>query len=184
MNGEPEDWEEALAHPLRQVLFTLLRHRPANAAELQAAVGYPLQGVVYHLGILVDRGCLFTEREEGRTRYRLNPRAAQMLPRLAGPEVESERVVMMSLLDAAWTAIGSSPERGSVVPTWEAHRLDEDGLLEASAVVADALDRIRRIAGLSRERQAAHPEEGKTHMLVAVASLIEKLPEEPGGASR
>jgi hypothetical protein len=175
---------EALTHPLRQALFTLLRHRPATAPELQAAVRRPLQTVAYHLGVLVERGCLLAETEDGKTWYRLDPRAARMLPRLAGAEVGPEQVVMMSLLDAAWAAIGRSPEHASLAPRWEVHRLDEDGLFEASAVFARALEQIKAIAELSRERHAARPQEGPMHVLVAVASLIEAPPDDLPRGSR
>lgn len=176
--------ERALAHPLRQALFTLLRHRPATAPELQAVLRRPLQTVSYHLGVLVERDCLLAETEQGKTRYRLDPRAAHMIPGLAGPEVGSEQVVMMSLLDAAWAAIGRSPERASLTPCWEVHRLDEDGLFEASAVVAQALEQIKAIARLSHERHAVRAQEGPMHLLVAAASLIEPRPDEQSGAGR
>ncbi|MFL5897705.1 MAG: ArsR/SmtB family transcription factor [Solirubrobacterales bacterium] len=184
VSGEPSGCEQALAHPLRQALFTLLRHRPATAPELQAVVRRPLQTVAYHLGVLVECHCLLAETKEEKIRYRLDPRAAHMLPGLGGPEVGPDHVVMMSLLDAAWAAIGRSPERASLAPSWEVHRLDEDGLFQASAIVAQALEQIRAIARLSHERNAARPQDGPMHMLVAVASLIESPSDEPGGASR
>lgn len=179
MSDEPSGCEQALAHPLRQALFILLRHRPATAPELQTVIRRPLQTVAYHLGFLVERNCLIAETEDGKTTYRLDTRAAHIFPGFA--DAGTEQVVMMSLLDAAWATTGRSPERASLAPHWEVHRLDEDGLFEASAVVAHALEQIRAIADLSRKRDAARPHDAPTYTLVAVASLIDP-PEKPGGA--
>lgn len=184
MSEEPSGWEQALGHPLRQALFTLLRHGPATAPELQAAVRLPLQTVAYHLGVMVERDCLLAETQEGKTSYRLDPRAAHMPPGLAGSEAGPGRIVIMSLLDAAWAAIGRSSEHAPIVPRSEVHQLDEQGLFEASAVVAQALEQIAAIASLSHERQAGRSKEAPMHLLVAVASLLEPPLEDPGSASR
>ncbi|MGE5335921.1 MAG: hypothetical protein ACM3JL_00680 [Nitrososphaerota archaeon] len=174
------DCEEALQHPLRRTLFTLLLHRPASATELRLAVDQPLESVNYHLRILVERQCLEARVEGQTTTYRPDPRTAPMLSLLGGPGA-SGRIVLMSLLDAAWAAIGRSPQGTPLAPRWETFSLDEEGLSAASATIREALERIKAIAGLSRERQRERSQKEPTHTLVAVASLVELPPEEAGG---
>jgi helix-turn-helix protein len=177
MSEELAGCERSLEHPLRQALFVLLRHRPASAPELQRAVGHPLKAVRYHLGVLVRRECLLAESGGETTTYRVDPRVAHLLPRV--PEPGQGRVVMMSLLDAAWAAIGRSPQDFDLEPHWETFQLDGAGLHEASAVVGDAIERIRRIAAVAQGRLGADGD-ARVHTLVAVASLAEPPPTAPG----
>jgi hypothetical protein len=73
-----------------------------------------------------------------------------------------------TFLDAAWAALGESPDT-VITPVSETLPVDAVGLLEASEVVRDTLEQLRRIAGASKERGDGPP----SHRIVAVASLVE-----------
>lgn len=168
MSSPADEWDsttarEALEHPLRQTLFALLSKRPASAVELQQAVAQSLGTLNYHLGVLVQRGCLIAESWEGSAIYRVEPRAERMFP---PPAARTSRFVILSLLDAAWTTSGKS---GS--PRWQIFELDEPGLHAASGVMAKALEQIKAIADASKETAAESQPESPVHILVAVASF-------------
>lgn len=168
----PGSCAEILEHPLRQTLFILLRHRAATAPELQEVVKQPLKNVRYHLGVMVRQECLTVETAAGTTTYRADPRTASSMA--SHHSVEGRRLVLaMSLLDAAWTSVGKSPEGVSLVLHWEVFHLDDEGLIEASGVATDAMGQIERVAHKSRERQAGDSTDGPMHAFVAVASLAD-----------
>jgi len=49
---------KALAHPLRQRVFTMLSERVASPSELATELGEPLGNVAYHVQVLNGLGCL------------------------------------------------------------------------------------------------------------------------------
>jgi hypothetical protein len=101
-----------------------------------------------------------------------------------GLETAQERIVMLSLLDAAWTAIGRSPKGTQLSPRWETILLDDEGLIEASVLGNQALDGIREVSRLSRERRAVAGEGGPMHLLVAVTSLIDSPEDQASGPNK
>lgn len=168
--GPPRSWADALDHPLRQALFTLLCHRPATARELQPALKEPLNTVVYHLGLLADSGCVRAHTDAGIPVYSVNREAIPAL--LLAQPGEPGRVMVLSFLDAAWAAMGRPPLRAADAPSWRTFRLDEVGLREASAAIAACLKKIDRIAEERQERGEPGSEGAATFTLVSVTSPL------------
>jgi DNA-binding transcriptional ArsR family regulator len=158
---------DALRHPVRQALFILVRQRPATAKELERAVGRPRRSIAYHLKVLVKDEYLEadTTRPEEPV-YRPHPTVRARLPLGAA---SLDRVLAFTFLDAAWAALGESPDT-VIDPISETLRVDALGLSEASEVIRGALGECRRIAIASKEREDGPP----PHLIVVVASLVDE----------
>jgi DNA-binding transcriptional ArsR family regulator len=153
---------KALAHPLRVRILAELERRTATPKELAIALKVPLENLSYHVRALRDFGFIQLEgrrmvRGAVEHRYSLAAR-----PRITAAAWDQLPTVVREALDAAALSqiaevIGEAAQQGKMNRA-ESHvarqyaRLDEQGFLEASALVTEALDRLARIEAEAEQR--------------------------------
>ena len=152
-----------LENPLRQVLYVLLWHGEASAGQLQEVVDRPLSRVNYHLKVLLDSGLVTASQVAGVLIY-------SAVRTIADQEADVPRATMLTLLDAAWAAVGATQSDIPVTPLWKVFIVDDVGLLEAVRVTRVALCAYQEIASASRERLNSGEDSAK-HSILAAASL-------------
>jgi DNA-binding transcriptional ArsR family regulator len=153
---------KALAHPLRVRILSELERRTATPKELAIALGVPLENLSYHVRALRDFGLIKLEgrrmvRGAVEHRYSLAAR-----PRITATAWDQLPTVVREALDAAALSqiadvISDAAQQGKMNRA-ESHvarqyaRLDEQGFLDASALVTETLDRLARIEADAEQR--------------------------------
>ena len=153
---------KALAHPIRMKILNILDERMATPKELAEILGLPLENVSYHVRTLKDFGFIKLEKTrqvrgavEHHYKVAARPRIGDKL------WADTPRVVQEAMVDASLTTlvdlVGQAALQGGFdFPSAQAVRyslvLDEQGLEEASALLAGTYDKLDAISEKSRKR--------------------------------
>lgn len=170
---------KALAHPIRMKILNILEERTATPKELAETLGLPLENVSYHVRTLKDFGFIKLERTRqvrGAVEHHYKIAARPQI----GDKLWSEtpRVVQEALVDAHLSSlvemIGQAAMQGgfdlaqSQISRY-ALTLDEQGLDEASAALAEIYDRLESISEKARKRA----KDGELKRISATVLLFE-----------
>jgi hypothetical protein len=166
-NDPPKPSPDTLLNPIRQTLIMLLWNQPATAGRLEEVTKHPRKVLDYHLKVLVDEQWVEVERAGEEIAYRTVPRAHLSLPVGSG---DTERVLALSLLDATWATLGAASAL-PLTPVWKTFAVDDVGLTDGSKIIRDCLQRLEHVVTESKLRWEGG-QKGKSHQLVAVASLV------------
>jgi DNA-binding transcriptional ArsR family regulator len=154
---------KALSHPLRVRMLTLLNQKVSSPSELAEELDEPLGNVSYHMRFLADLKMVKLVRTEPR-RGAVEHYYEALEPPLISDDDWAQLPVALrrSLSDSTLGNIasdlrGAAAEGGFDRPnihiTRTAFTLDEEGWDELSGVLADVLERARRIQEDSNKRR-------------------------------
>jgi DNA-binding transcriptional ArsR family regulator len=154
---------KALSHPLRVRMLTLLNQKVSSPSELAEELDEPLGNVSYHMRFLADLKMVKLVRTEPR-RGAVEHYYEALEPPLISDDDWAQLPVALrrSLSDSTLGNIandlrGAAAEGGFDRPnihmTRTALTLDEQGWEELSGVLADVLERARRIQEDSNKRR-------------------------------
>jgi DNA-binding transcriptional ArsR family regulator len=154
---------KALSHPLRVRMLTLLNQKVSSPSELAEELDEPLGNVSYHMRFLADLKMVKLVRTEPR-RGAVEHYYEALEPPLISDDDWAQLPVALrrSLSDSTLGNIasdlrGAAAEGGFDRPnihiTRTAFTLDEEGWDELSGMLADVLERARRIQEDSNKRR-------------------------------
>ena len=164
MNANTVDTKlmKALAHPLRQKILIALSERVASPSELADELGEPLGNVSYHVRMLVDLGCIelvSTTPRRGALEHHYKAVVRPFFDDAAYSTfpTSTKRALMSDTLRDLWADVGAAAE-AATFDEEKAHlarhalTLDEQGLAEISALMAQTTERIHEIRKASAGR--------------------------------
>ena len=164
MNANTVDTKlmKALAHPLRQKILAGLSERVASPSELADELGEPLGNVSYHVRMLVDLGCIelvSTTPRRGALEHHYKAVVRPFFDDAAYATfpTSTKRALRSDVLQEIWNDIGGAAEAGTLDGDTthiarHAVTLDEQGVSELSALLAQTADRIQEIRKASVAR--------------------------------
>jgi DNA-binding transcriptional ArsR family regulator len=154
---------KALSHPLRVRMLTLLNQRVSSPSELAEELDEPLGNVSYHMRFLADLKMVKLVRTEPRRGAVEHYYEALEPPLISDDDwaqlpVALRRSLSDSTLgnianDLRGAAAAGGFDRANIHITRTALTLDEQGWEELSGVLADVLERARRIQEDSNRRR-------------------------------
>ena len=164
MNANTVDTKlmKALAHPLRQQILVALSERVASPSELAEELGEPLGNVSYHVRMLVDLGCIELVSTTPRRGALEHHYKAVVRPFFDDATystfpTSTTRALRSDALQEIWNDISGAAESGtldhqSTHIARHALTLDEQGVSDISALLAETTDRIHEIRKKSASR--------------------------------
>ncbi len=171
----------ALAHPLRVRMLQVLNERGASPAELGDLLDHPVGNVAYHARVLERCGCIelvATEPRRGAIEhyFRARPRSYighqdwRKVPRSVRSALTAQSVrAFLNQVIAALEA-GTIDDREDTTLNWMSISLDEIGWAEATAALAQTLDRLETIHDQSAARVRVSGET-PTSMVAGIAAF-------------
>lgn len=169
---------KALAHPIRMKILDILDDGTATPKELAASLGLPLENVSYHVRTLKDFGLIKLERTRqvrGAVEHHYKVAAR---PRI-GDKLWSEtpRVIQEALTDAHLSVIVEHVGQAAMQGGFDIDQshtvrhalvLDEQGLDEASKLLAETYDKLESLSEKARQRAS-----GETRRISLAVMLYE-----------
>jgi DNA-binding transcriptional ArsR family regulator len=170
---------KALAHPIRMKILNILDERMATPKELAEVLGLPLENVSYHVRTLKDFGFIKLEKTrqvrgavEHHYKLAARPRIGDKLWD-ATPRIVQEAMTDATL-DSLVHVLGQAAQQGGF-DFGESHIsrhslvLDDQGVKEVGAMMAEMLDRMEAAAEKAQKRIA----DGEGRRISAAALLFE-----------
>jgi DNA-binding transcriptional ArsR family regulator len=153
---------KALAHPLRQKILAELSERIASPSELAEELSEPLGNVSYHVRMLVDLECIelvSTTPRRGALEHHYRAIVRPFFDDAAFATFPSstKRALRGDLLKEIWQDVTDATDDGSfddpkVHASRHAINLDEQGVADLSALMAEVTDRVQEIRKASAAR--------------------------------
>jgi DNA-binding transcriptional ArsR family regulator len=169
---------KALAHPVRVRILGILEHRTATPKELAAELALPLENTSYHVRALREFGFIKLERKRQVRGAIEHHYSAVARPRVSAKAWEQMPESLKHAMTAATVGqlsdiVNRAVEQGKFSrPESQLQRrpyvLDEEGFLEASAILSDALERIAEVERSAQERI----ERGESDPVRAVTAVM------------
>jgi DNA-binding transcriptional ArsR family regulator len=169
---------KALAHPVRIKILGILEHRTATPKEVARELGLPVENVAYHFRTLKQFGFIRLERKRqvrGAVEHHYRSVAKPLITARAWEQLPD--IVKRAMTDANLgnvnEVVARAAEQGKFArPDSQLQRmphvLDEKAFAEASKVMSEALERIRKLEGDAQKRIG----QGKADPLPAVAVVM------------
>jgi DNA-binding transcriptional ArsR family regulator len=143
----------ALNHPLRAEILSHINQEPMAAVELCERLDLPLSNISYHVRVLYELKCIEPIKEErirGATKTTYRGCTRMLLDDVGwatlSPEAKSELTVFSvgALIDRAQEAIAADTfdGRSDRLISTTTLALDQEGWLEVTKILANALDRV------------------------------------------
>jgi DNA-binding transcriptional ArsR family regulator len=188
---------KALAHPVRVRILGILEHRTATPKELAAELGLPLENTSYHVRTLLKFGFIRLERKRqvrgavehhyrAVARPRVTAKAWEQMPEPLRQAMSAANITQLSELVNRGVAQGKFSRPESHMQRMP-YVLDDQGFVEASAILSEALERITEVERRAKERV----KRGETDPVPAVTAVLlfdrpdpGPLPEPAHGATR
>ena len=164
MNANTVDTKlmKALAHPLRQKILAALSERVASPSELAEELGEPLGNVSYHVRMLVDLGCIelvSTTPRRGALEHHYKAVVRPFFDDAAYSTfpTATKRALMGDILNDIWRDVSAAADAGTFDDkkthvSRHALTLDEKGLADLAALMAQTADRVQDIRKASVAR--------------------------------
>ena len=180
---------QAIAHPLRARMLSILQDREASPKELAAEFGIPLANVAYHIQVLRKLKLIkLVKKTPRRGAVEHHYRADY------GAQIDNEAwsatpdVVKRSMVGAMLGEIGNDVtdaattggfEHADAFLTRSKYVLDEEAWAELSAMLQKVLDRADELQKEAGKRLRASGHEGERRAGLALM-LFESMPAVPG----
>src|SRR3712207_5778126 len=146
---------KALAHPLPQKILAALSERVASPSELAEELGEPLGNVSYHVRMLVDLGCIelvSTTPRRGALEHHYKAVVRPFFDDAAYATfpTSTKRALRSDVLQEIWNDIGGAAEAATLDEdathlARHALTLDEQGVADLGALLAETADRVQEI---------------------------------------
>ena len=153
---------KALAHPLRQKILVALSERVASPSELADELGEPLGNVSYHVRMLGHLGCIelvSTTPRRGALEHHYKAIVRPFFDDAAYSTfpTSTKRALMSDTLQDLWSDVSAAAEAATFDDekthlARHAVTLDEQGVAEISALLAETNERIHQIRKASAGR--------------------------------
>jgi DNA-binding transcriptional ArsR family regulator len=182
---------KALAHPLRQKILAALSERVASPSELADELGEPLGNVSYHVRMLVDLGCIelvSTTPRRGALEHHYKAVVRPFFDDAAYSTfpTATKRALMGDVLNDIWTDVSAAADAGTFDDkqshvSRHAVTLDEKGLADLTALLAQTADKVQEIRKASVARLGKN-RNGAEAIDTVVATMAFRAPEGAGTA--
>ncbi len=180
---------QAIAHPLRARMLSILQDREASPKELAAEFGIPLANVAYHIQVLRKLKLIKLVKKTPRRGAVEHHYRADF-----GAHIDNEAwsatpdVIKRSMVGAALGEIGHDANDAASIGGFDhadavlartKHVLDQEAWEELSGMVADVLARAEELQKEAEKRLRANGHEGERRAGL-VMMLFESMPSVPG----
>ena len=153
---------KALAHPIRVRILGILESRSATPRELAAEIGLPLENVSYHVRTLKSFGFIKLERTRqvrgaiehhyrAVARPTITAKAWEQMPDIVKHAMTSATLNQLSDIVNRAAEQGKFSRADSQLQRMP-YVLDEKAFSDASALLSDALERIRDVSKEAQQR--------------------------------
>ena len=180
---------QAVAHPLRARMLSILQDREASPKELAAEFGIPLANVAYHIQVLRKLKLIKLVKKTPRRGAVEHHYRADYAAHIdddawsATPEVVKRSMVAGALAEIGRDANDAASiggfDRANAVIIREKQVLDEEAWAELSGMLSKVLDRAQELQKESEKRLRTNGHEGE-HRAGLVMMLFESMPSVPG----